>query len=117
MRDRSVFYWEMFLPSATMVEKKLLVNDKITASVNQICLLGVICKNSNRKILSGETFCFLERLLSIFRFFPELTSVFNELLIGPEQLPWNVLLFSCNPIGQLCLSGPGYSSRALYLSK
>ena len=66
-----------------MVEKKLLVNDKITACVNQICPLGVICKNSNRKILSGETFCFLERLLSIFRFFPELTSVFNELLIGP----------------------------------
>ena len=66
-----------------MLEKKLLVNDKITACVNQICLLGVICKNSNRKILSGEAFCFLEHLLSIFRFFPELTSVFNELLIGP----------------------------------
>ena len=66
-----------------MVEKKLLVNDKITACVNQIFPLGVICKNSNRKILSGETFCFLERLLSICRFFPELTSVFNELLIGP----------------------------------
>ena len=59
-----------------MVEKKLLVNDKITACVNQICLLGVVCKNSNRRLLSGETFCFLERLLSIFRFFPELTSVF-----------------------------------------
>ena len=53
-----------------MVEKKLLVNDKITACVNQICLLGVICKNSNRKILSGETFCILEkRLLSISDFF------------------------------------------------
>ena len=51
-----------------MVEKKLLVNDKITACVKQICLLGVIYKNSNRKMLSGEAFCFLERLLSIFRF-------------------------------------------------
>ena len=96
-----------------MVEKKLLVNGKITACVNQICLQGVICKNSNRKILSGETFCILERLLLIFRFFPELTSVFNELLIGPQQLSWNVMLFSCNPVGQLCLSGPGCSSRAV----
>ena len=26
---------------------------------------------------------------------------------------WNVLLFSCNPIGQLCLSDPGYSSRTV----
>ena len=32
----------------------------------QICLLGVICKDSNRKTLPGETFCFLEKcLLSI----------------------------------------------------
>ena len=28
-----------------------------------------------------------------------------------NQLPWNVLLFSCNLIGQLCVSGPVYSSR------
>ena len=38
---------------------------------------------------------------------------FYELLIGPQPafLECIVLLFSCNPIGQLCLSGPGYSSR------
>ena len=30
-----------------------------------------------------------------------------------NQLSLNVLLFSCNPIGQLCLSGPGYSSRTV----
>ena len=29
---------------------------------------------------------------------------------------WNVLLFSCNPIGQLCLSGPSYRSRTVKLS-
>ena len=28
-----------------------------------------------------------------------------------NQLSWNVLLFSCNPIGQLWLSSPGYSSK------
>ena len=28
-----------------------------------------------------------------------------------NKLPWNVLLFSCNLIGQLCVSGPVYSSH------
>ena len=34
----------MLLQSAAMVEKKLLVDDKITACGDQICLLGVISK-------------------------------------------------------------------------
>ena len=96
-----------------MVEKKLLVNDEITACVKQICLLGVICKNSNKKYCLVKHFAFLKNVCYQFQIFPELTSVFNELLIGPQQLSWNVLLFSCNPIGQLCLSGPGYSSRTV----
>ena len=51
-----------------MVGKKLLVDDKLTACFNQIRLLGVICKVSNRKTLSGETFFFPEKnLLSIFK--------------------------------------------------
>ena len=33
--------------------------------------------------------------------------------LAHNQLSWNVLLFSCNPIGQLCLGGPGYSSRTI----
>ena len=45
-----------------MVAKKLLVDDKITACVKQICLLGFICKVFNRKTLSGETFCFFENV-------------------------------------------------------
>ena len=57
----------MLLQSEAMVAKKLLVDDKITASVKQICLLGVICKVAN--ITSGEKFCFLEKhLLPIFEF-------------------------------------------------
>ena len=44
---------------------ELLVDDKITACVRQICLLDVICKVSKRKTLSGETFCIEKRLLSI----------------------------------------------------
>ena len=42
-----------------MLAKKLLAIDKIQAFVKQICLLGVICKVFDRKILSNENFCFL----------------------------------------------------------
>ena len=42
-----------------MLAKKLLAIDKIQAFVKQICLLGVICKVFDRKILSYEKFCFL----------------------------------------------------------
>ena len=48
----------MLLQSAAMAANKLLENDKITAWIKQICLLGVLCKVLNRKTLSGETFCF-----------------------------------------------------------
>ena len=34
----------MLLQSAAMVAKKWLVDDKITAWVKQLCLLGVICQ-------------------------------------------------------------------------
>ena len=35
-------------------------------------------------------------------------------LVFPERsVRVNVVLFSCNLIGQLCLSGPGYSSRTV----
>ena len=40
-------------------------------------------------------------------------SFFYELLIAHNQLSWNELLFSCNPIGELCLCDPGYSSRTV----
>ena len=43
--------------------KKLLVDDKITACVKEICLVGIVCKVSNRKALSCETFCFSEKHL------------------------------------------------------
>ena len=96
-----------------MVAKKLLVEDKITAWVKQVCLLG---KVSNRETLFGETFCFLEKgSLSIFNFVLRVTCCFltRGMLIGPQpmQLSRNVLSFSFNPIGQLCPGGPAYSSR------
>ena len=56
----------MLLQSAAIVVMKLLVDDKITAFVKEISLLGVVCKVLKRKTLSGETFGFPQkRLLSI----------------------------------------------------
>ena len=48
----------MLLQSAVIVAKKLPVDDENNSVVKEICLLGVICKGLNRKILSGETFCY-----------------------------------------------------------
>ena len=73
---------------------------------NSLCqryLLGVVYKVLNRKTLSGETFCFPEKSLLYF----------TSCWLANDQLSWNVLLFSCNRIGQLCLSGPGYSSHTV----
>ena len=53
----------MLLQRTTTIAKKLLVDDKKTACAKNKCLLGVICKDSNRKTFSGETFCFLENLI------------------------------------------------------
>ena len=75
----------MLLQNTAMVAKKSLVNDKISPCVTQICLLGVTCKVSNSKTLSGETLCILEkRLLSIFEFCDYLIVFFYDLLIGPQ---------------------------------
>ena len=37
--------------------------------------------------------------------------LFTSCWLARNQLSRNLLSFSCNPSGQLCLSGPGYSSR------
>ena len=71
----------MLLQSAAIGAKKLLVDDK------EICLVGVVCKVSNIKTLSGDTFCFPEkRLLSILHFVLRVTYCFffffYEVLIG-----------------------------------
>ena len=36
---------------------------------------------------------------------------FTSCWLAHNQLSWNVLLVSCDLIGQLCLSGPGYSTK------
>ena len=93
----------MLLQCAAMVAKKLPVGDKITASVRQICLLVVVWKVLNRKTLSSETFCFIEK-----RYFAINVYI---LCSAHNQRSWNVLLFLCNLSGQLCR--PGYSSRTV----
>ena len=52
-----VFDWRS-LQSVAMLTTKFLLDDKITASVKQICLLGVICKVWDRKTLTNEKFCY-----------------------------------------------------------
>ena len=52
---------------------------------------------SNKYLLSIFKFCALTNLL-----------FFMSCWLAHNQLSWNVLLFSCNLVGQLCLSGPGY---------
>ena len=54
--------------------------------------------------------CLEERLFVCF----VVVVVVYELLIGHNQLSRNVLLFSCNPIGQLCVSGPRYRIHTVY---
>ena len=51
----------MLLQRMVMLVKKLLIDDKITAFINQTCLLGIIhvCKVLDRKTLSSEKFSFL----------------------------------------------------------
>ena len=112
----------MLLQNTAIVAKKLLVDEKITACVKQICLQGVVCKVSKIKTLSGERFGFVKKRLLhqhlnvVLRgkivFF--IVVLVYELLIGHNQLSRNELLFSCNPTGQLCVSGPRYRIRTVY---
>ena len=90
----------MLLQSAAMVAKKLLVDDKITA-----CVKG-ICKVLNRKTLSGLSLVKHFAFLKISKFCAS-----SNLLFFLRAADWpttnflEMLFFSCNPIGQLCLSG------------
>ena len=87
------------LQSEAMVVKKLLVDDKITASVKQICLLSFICKVSNRKTLSGEPFAFLKSFATNLKFCVSSNLLFfTSCSLTHNQNSWNVSLFSCNPV-------------------
>ena len=95
----------------------LLVGDKMTACVNEICLLGVVCNGFELEnivwcniLLSWKTFAInFNVLLQVTYCF------FTSCWLAHNQLSWNVLLFSCNPIGELYLSGPSYSSQNVRL--
>ena len=87
-------------------------------SVCQICLQGVVRKVSKRKKLTGETFFLLEkRLLSTIKCCASSNLLFfYKLLIGPRPTFSECIVITCisrNPIGQLCLSGPGYTCRTV----
>ena len=98
-----------------MVAKKLLVDDKITACVKQIRLWVLyekfrIEKHSLVKhsaFLINVCFQYVNLVLRVTYCF--LTTCW----LAHNQISCNVLLFSFNLIGQLCLSGPGYGSRTV----
>ena len=93
------------------ITKEITGNDKTII----ICLMGVVCKVLNRKILSAETFCFPDkRLLSIFNFSHQVTyCFFTCCYLAYNKFSLNVLLFSCNTFGQLFLGGHSYSSHSV----
>ena len=92
-----------------MTATKLLVDDKITAYVKEIRLRVLYEKFRIEKhsLVKHSAFLIIFLVLRVTYCF--LTTCWLAL----NQLSWNVLLFSCNLIGQLCLSGPGYSSRTV----
>ena len=94
-----------------MVAKKLLVDDKITACVKQISWVLYAKFRIEKRLV--KHFSFLKNVCyQYLDFLLRVTQLlfFYELLIGHNQLSWSVLLLSCNPIGQLCLGGLGYST-------
>ena len=98
-----------------MVAKKWLVDDKITACVKQIYLLGVICKVSTEKHCLVKQFALLKKVfLSTIQFCASSNLLFlYELLFGTQLTFFEYIVISCNPIGQLCLSGPGYRGHTV----
>ena len=106
------------LQSAAMVATKLLVDDKITARHKQIYFLGVIFKVSKEKHWLVKHFALLKNVCYQYLNFVLRA---NNLLVFLRTADWpttnfffwNVLLFSCNLIGQLCLGDPSNSSRTV----
>ena len=105
----------IFHLSSHVIVKHGNITEEITGNDKKICPMGVVCKVLNRKILSAETFCFPDkRLLSIFNFSHQVTyCFFTCCYLAHNKFSLNVLLFSCNTFGQLCLGGPSYSSRTV----
>ena len=104
---------------SNIVARKLLVDEKITVCVKQICVSSLLyVKEKGKRQLSGETFCLLEkRLLSTFKRCASSNLLFfYKLLICPQPTFSECIVItciSCNPIGQLCLSGPSYICRTV----
>ena len=75
--------------SGAIVAKKLLVDDKITACVKQIRLVGVIWKVSNKNyyLVKVKHFAFLKNVCyQYFNFVLQVTyCFFYEQLIGPRN--------------------------------
>ena len=92
----------------------MLVDDKIKNTVCVKEMSSGCCMQSLEKCLE-----FLNILLSLIMFAINIKLCVSSKLLGffiqaaNNQLSSNVLLFSCNRIGQLCQTGPGYSGHSV----
>ena len=103
----------------TMVAKKLLVSDKITAcgETNVSWVLYVKFRIEEHSLV--KLFAFLKNVCyQYFYFVPFFCFLlfcfmfFTSYWLAHNQLSWNVF-FSCNGIDQLCLGGPDCSSHTI----
>ena len=104
----------MFLKSKEIGAKKMLVDDKIKSTACVKEMSSGCCMQSLEKCLE-----FLNILLPLIMFAINIKLRVSSKLLGffiqaaNNQLSSNVLLFSCNRIGQLCQTGPGYSGHSV----
>ena len=101
--EKSVIYFGLdvacLLQNAAMAAKKLLVDDNITACFKQTCCY--MLSSGEKNIIWWNILLSSKRLLSIFKFraSSNLSFFFTSCWLAHNQISWNVLLFSCNPIG------------------
>ena len=81
-----------------------------------LCFLDVIHVKFRKEHWMEKHYAFLTKRLPSFIKFCALSNLlfsFTSCWLAFNQPSWNVLLFSCNPIGKHCPSGPGYSSHTV----
>ena len=76
---------------------KFQIQKHFLSLVKQFAFLKNVCYQYLKFVLQ-VTYCFL-----------------TSCWLAHNQLSWNVSLFSCNPIVQLCLCGPSYSGHTVSL--
>ena len=106
----------ILLQSIAMVAKKLWWQNSSLSKTENNYLLGVIIivKFWIAKHCLVKHFAFLRNIgHQYLNFVLQVASsfFFKSCWLAHNELSWNVLLFSCNLIGQLCLRSPGHKPQ------